>query len=168
MYERRRVFTALIDNCGKEKLFSVNEINEEIMVTYQLKRKSFTKWDETDNLKKMKDSDILAENKKKTTDFGSIGGSAVTGAVVGSGAGAIAGGVARAGGSVLKGAKIGAGKGALVGAGVAAAAQYLKGRKQAKDNKFYNDRLAYAKRQAARRERKDWKGNMTNRDGYSY
>lgn len=116
----------------------------------------------------MKDSDILAENKKKTTDFGSIGGSAVTGAVVGSGAGAIAGGVARAGGSVLKGAKIGAGKGALVGAGVAAAAQYLKGRKQAKDNKFYNDRLAYAKRQAARRERKDWKGNMTNRDGYSY
>jgi hypothetical protein len=138
------------------------------MATYQLKRKSFTKWDETDNLKKMKDSDILAENKKKTVDLRSIGGSAVAGALTGSGIGAITGGVAKSGGSVLKGIGRGANKGALIGAGVAAAAQYLNGRKQAKDNKFYNDRLAYAQRQAARRERKDWKDNMTNRDGYSY
>ena len=35
------------------------------MARYIMKRKSFTKWDETDNLKRMKDSDILAEQKKK-------------------------------------------------------------------------------------------------------
>ena len=34
------------------------------MARYILKRKSFTKWDDTDNLKRMKDSDILAEEKK--------------------------------------------------------------------------------------------------------
>ena len=31
----------------------------------RLKRRMYTQWDETDNLKRMKDSDILAEEKKK-------------------------------------------------------------------------------------------------------
>jgi hypothetical protein len=36
------------------------------------------------------------------------------------------------------------------------------------ENSWYNDRLEYAQRQARRREKKDWKANMTERDGYSY
>ena len=54
--------------------------------------------------------------------------------------------------------------GALIGAGIA----YSKGRKQAEENEFYNKRLQYAQKQALRREKKDWKTNMTQRDGYSY
>ena len=56
------------------------------MARYILKRKSFTKWDDTDNLKRMKDSDILAEQKKKEPGYGgvvsgSLGGAAVGGTV---------------------------------------------------------------------------------------
>ena len=54
--------------------------------------------------------------------------------------------------------------GAVLGAGIG----YLKNRKEAKENRFYNQRLEYAQRQAIRREKKDWKTNMTQREGYSY
>ena len=40
--------------------------------------------------------------------------------------------------------------------------------KEQADNEFYNRRLEYAQRQAKRREKADWKSNMTQRDGYSY
>lgn len=143
------------------------------MARYILKRKSFTKWDETDNLKRMKDSDILAEQKKKQPGYGEVVQGSLGGAVVGGAGGAVAGGI----GSLFnKGArsnfarnagrlgKLGAVGGALLVGGKA-----LKDRNnQARDNEFYNKRLAYAQRQAARREKKDWKSNMTQRDGYSY
>ena len=54
-----------------------------------IKRKLYTKWDETDNLKRMKDSDILAEKNKKggstaavvrDTTVGVVGGTALGGA----------------------------------------------------------------------------------------
>lgn len=139
------------------------------MTTYRLKR--FTQWDETDRLKAMKDSDILAEKKRNST--GNTVNNMVTGAVTGTVGGALLGG---AGGLItgnkLKG-KIGAagrlGKTAAIGGAVLGAGMgYLKNRKEAKENRFYNQRLEYAQRQAIRREKKDWKTNMTQREGYSY
>lgn len=144
------------------------------MARYILKRKSFTKWDDTDNLKRMKDSDILAEEKKKQPGYGSVMSGSVGGAAVGGITGAVAGGlsglgkkgarIATAGSRASNLGKLGAVGGALLMGGKA-----LKDRNdQAQDNNFYNKRLAYAQRQAIRREKKDWKSNMTQRDGYSY
>ena len=144
------------------------------MARYILKRKSFTKWDDTDNLKRMKDSDILAEQKKKQPGYGGVASNSLGGAVAGGIAGAAAGiasglgkkgaRIATAGANASKLGKIGAVGGALLMGGKA-----LKERNdQAQDNNFYNKRLAYAQRQAVRREKKDWKSNMTQRDGYSY
>ena len=144
------------------------------MARYILKRKSFTKWDETDNLKRMKDSDILAEQKKKQPGYGGVVSGSLGGAIVGGAAGAGAGlisGLGKKGARIPTAAarasklgKLGAVGGALLMGGKA-----LKERNdQAQENNFYNKRLAYAQRQAVRREKKDWKSNMTQRDGYSY
>lgn len=135
------------------------------MAMYILRRKTFTKYDETDNLKRLKDSDILAEKKRRTTNYGSIAGSAI----VGSGLGAAAGGALGKFGKVAGlGGRRGAALGALGGAAIGAGASYLAGRKKARENREYNNRLRYAQRQALRRERKDWVTNMTQRDGYTY
>jgi hypothetical protein len=152
------------------------------MARYKLKRKTYTVWDETDNLKRMKDADILAEKKKKTTDYGTVARNAtiagVAGAGLGIGAGAVKGlikpGVNSAGRQLSRLSAMGSsaaklGKiGATVGAIGAAASAYKKASEKAAENNFYNQRLDYAKRQALRRERKDWRTNMTQRDGYSY
>lgn len=150
------------------------------MAKYTLKRKIFTKWDETDNLKQMKDSDILSQQKHKqslgqtgTTIIGdtlkgaAIGGGLMAGAGLLKGASGKTGLVnkmAGAGKSAAKLGKVGLISGAVIGA--AKAANSINN--QANENSFYNDRLKYAQRQAKRRERKDWKNNMTNRDGYTY
>jgi hypothetical protein len=138
------------------------------MARYILKRKLYTIWDETDNLKRMKDSDILAENKR-SMGYGRIAGAAVGGAALGAatvgGIGAIRG---IGNGGAWKGLKGGAAGGALVGAAAGAGLSYLRNRRKVKENKFYNKRLQFAKGQALRRERKDWITNMTQRDGYSY
>ena len=94
------------------------------MARYILKRKSFTKWDDTDNLKRMKDSDILAEEKKKQPGYGSVMSGSIGGAAVGGVAGAAAGGlsglgkkgarVATAGARASKLGKLGAVGGALL------------------------------------------------------
>ena len=66
--------------------------------------------------------------------------------------------------SLSKGGKYGA----LIG-GVSAGIYAMNQRnKQAKANQFYNDRLEFAQRQAKRREKIDWKTNMTQREGYTY
>ena len=147
------------------------------MATYKLKRKLFTQWDETDNLKRMKDSDILAEQKKKTPSFVP----AITQTAAGAGVGATAlgltkgtsglmkGGLTKAGGTAaLKGLKSGGKWGALAGGLIAGGMALAKHNKEASANRFYNRRLEYAQRQAMRREKKDWKSNMTEREGYSY
>lgn len=137
-----------------------------------IKRKLFTKYDETDRLKQMKDSDILAEKKKKKVGYGSVIRSAASGALAG---GTLAGVVGGARGvlkpgknSILSGAR----KWATLGAISAGVLSGMKeGRRRRKENEeidFYNDRLEYAKRQALRREKKDWKSNMTQREGYTY
>lgn len=131
-------------------------------------------YDETDNLKRMKDSDILAEKKKQAPGYGGVVGSAVGGAAVAGTAGVAAGAIkglgtrgsrlASAGAKAGKYGKLAAAGGALVMGGMA----LKKRNQQAEENNFYNKRLEYAQRQAQRREKKDWKSNMTQRDGYSY
>lgn len=144
------------------------------MARYILKRKSFTKWDDTDNLKRMKDSDILAEEKKKQPGYGSVMSGSLGGATVGGVAGAAAGlasSLGKKGARVtIDGAKVSKlGKLGAVGGALLVGGKALKDRNdQAQENNFYNKRLAYAQRQAVRREKKDWKSNMTQRDGYSY
>jgi hypothetical protein len=138
------------------------------MAKYKLQRKVFTVWDETDNLKRMKDSDILAE-KRKPIGYGGMIRSAATGAAMGAGVMGAVGGIKgiRAGGA-WRGMKIGGASGALIGGATGFGLSYLANRKRIKDNKIYNRRLQYAQGQALRRERRDWKTNMTQRDGYSY
>ena len=148
------------------------------MISYRLKRKLYTQYDDTDALKRMKDSDILAEKKKepKTTR-----GAVLAGTAAGAGVGLVGGGVFRAATGKYKGlgfkggfskamgrAKAGGKWGAVIGAGIGLAALSGKRTKEKLNNSFYNDRLEYAQRQARRREKADWKGNMTQRDGYSY
>lgn len=129
----------------------------------KFRQKQYTQWDDTDRLKQMKDSDILAEKKKSGPSR--ISG-AFKGAGIGSTLGAVAGGImgVKSGnvlGGMKRGAKIGGTVGAIGGA-------TMIGNKQRSEAEFYNDRLEYAKRQALRREKKDWKTNMTGREGYTY
>lgn len=152
------------------------------MATYKLKRKSFTFYDETDNLKRMKDSDILAQQKRPTSDNSGALRSAAYGGTMGLAIGGLAGTVtggmamgkqgAKATSSILSGmgrglkggARLGLGMGAVIGI----ANHMRKNKSQLDENRQYNRRLEYAQRQARRRERADWKTNMTQRDGYSY
>ena len=137
------------------------------MAIYRIKRKTFSMYDETDNLKRMKDSDILAEKKKQAPGYGSVVSNSIGGAAIGTAGAGLAGFASGKGARMATAGrygKLGAIGGAAVLGGLA-----LKGRNdQAKENEFYNKRLKYAQRQAMRREKKDWKANMTQRDGYSY
>lgn len=120
-------------------------------------------YDETDNLKRMKDSDILAEEKKKApsyrgvlrdTALGVAGGAAIGGAL----------GAFRKSGTLKGGAKTGA----ILGGLVMGAAGLKKRNKEEEERDFYNRRLEYAQRHARRRERMDWVANNTKREGYSF
>jgi len=144
------------------------------MGTIYLKRKLYTQWDETDNLKRMKDSDILAEKKKRGPGYGPVLSSAAGGALAGATIGATALGIKHGIKNsnhfqgALKGLKRGGKWGALVGGTLMAAGALNRKNKADQENKFYNDRLEYAQRQALRREHADWRSNMTQREGYSY
>ena len=133
------------------------------MNKYIFKRKTYSRYDETDNLKRMKDSDILAEEEVKSPGYrgvirdatlGVIGGAALGGAI----------GAIRKGGTLKRGATTGA----ILGGLAMGAAGMKKKNKDEEDREFYNRRLRYAQRHARRRERVDWVSNMTKRDGYSY
>jgi len=152
------------------------------MGIYILKRKSFSKYDDTDNLKRMKDSDILAEKplEPETTRQQVLTGAAGT-ALVGAGAGlgihtirkigSGSGGVfskSRYANLTGKGLRKAGKTGLIIGAGYGILHGISKRNKERAKNSWYNDRLEYAQRQARRREKADWKANMTQRDGYSY
>src|SRR5574344_2082827 len=144
------------------------------MGSFVIRRKSYSQYDETDNIKRMKDSDILAQDPKKNETGKDIGRGALTGASAGLVGGGILGGIKGASRvssgqgrkleGLSKGLVGGAKKGAILlglgGAGLA----YLNGRNKRKENAFYNDRLVDAKYQAERRENKDWNTNITQRD----
>lgn len=135
---------------------------------YRLKRKNFTKYDETDALKRMKDSDILAE-KPKTSSSKPVIGTALSAGLGGAALGGLSGAFGKkANGSLLSRMGKGGKKGALIGAGIGLAVGLSRKSKKDDANDFFNRRLEYAQRQAKRREKKDWKDNMTNREGYSY
>lgn len=147
----------------------------------KFRQKIYTRYDMTDRLKQMRDSDILAEKEKeKISAREAAGGVSVGQATLG---GAAIGGLAAAANNYMKGGKgwfkgRGAMKGAAIAGGVALGYNALKGmtsgnkKKEAeeynKDVDFYNRRLREAQKQARRREAADWKNNMTNREGYTY
>ena len=140
--------------------------------------KSFTKYDDTDNLKRMKDSDILAENEKDVPSYSSsVLPKAAAGAAIGAvglgAAGALAKGLSKksAGNrlaSAARGGKAGLALGAIGGALALGSLASKKREKEREDAQFYNKRLQYAKKQALRCEKVDWKQNMTQREGYSF
>jgi len=138
------------------------------MGTYILRRKLFTRYDDTDNLKRMKDSDILAEQHKKPATTGT---QVATGALAGAGlvgaGGLVRGFIKGKGNRLATAGKLGK-RGAIIGAAIGTGAMLYKRGKEKQENEFYNRRLDYAQRQALRREKADWKANMTQRDGYSY
>ena len=143
-----------------------------------LRTKSFTKYDDTDNLKRMKDSDILAEKEKTVPSYASsVLPKAAAGAAIGAvglgAAGALAKGLSKGAAgnrfaSAARGGKAGLAIGAIGGA-LALGGMAAKKRDQERDDaQFYNDRLRYAQKQAKRREKIDWRQNMTQREGYSF
>ena len=133
------------------------------MSKYVLKRKTFTKYDDTDALKRMKDSDILAENEKEAPSYRPVIRDAALGAVAGAAA------LSALRGSKGKGTlKSNMTTGAILGGLAMGAAGLRKRSRESDDREFYNTRLRYAKRHAKRRERMDWHANMTQRDGYSF
>ena len=139
------------------------------MTIYRLLRKTFSQWDEADNLKKMKDSQILAEDKKRV-GYRKVGKGAGYGAAIGGTLGTVAGGalsLATSKGRNWKGALAGI-PGAFVGAGIGGTIGAARRQKEADEAAFYNRRLKQAKKQALRREQMDWRSNISQRDGYSY
>lgn len=134
--------------------------------------KIFSVYDDTDALKRMKDSDILSEEKRKSLSPVGVGTMAVTGGAALGATGALGNALLRKKGGYFNnmGARLKAGgkKGAIIGAAAGLGAGLIMRGNQNKKNEFYNNRLEYAQRQAARREKKDWKNNMVNREEYSY
>ena len=146
----------------------------------QYPRNGYSRYDDTDALKSMKDADILAQERRQNQGqggrvlkkglMGAIRGAGFTGLAMGT-LGAIANrkkGLGAMGSSFLKNAKRGAIMGGMVGGAIGTMNQMGQESQTNSRNRFYNDRLEYAQRKAARRERKDWYHNNNNREGYSY
>ena len=131
----------------------------------------YSRYDMTDNLKRMKDSDILAEKERHTESrMPAVAKTAQAAAVGGLALGTVgaARGLFKKGGSMARGFKRGGMAGAIIGGGIVGAKALNDYSKEKEQNEFYNNRLRYAQAQARRREIKDWKTNMTQRDGYSF
>ena len=147
---------------GDEVLYSVL-LNEDEIALFSEYIPGVTKYDRTDRIKQMKDSDVLAERKRSNArSYVSSAKSGVLGAAIGTGVGAVAG--ALTGKGVGKGAKLGG----LLGGSLAGGGKLLATHGEREQNRFVNRRLGEAKRQAVRREAKDWKNNSVNREGYTY
>ena len=87
MYIEDRLFS---ENRPTEVLYSIMMTEEEYTLFSEF-QKEFTRWDDTDQLKKMRDSDILAEKKKSGT-LGNTATKMGMGFAGGAGIGALAGG----------------------------------------------------------------------------
>ena len=144
-----------------------NEEEQRVFASYE---KGVTKYDRSDNFKRMNDADILAE--KKRSNAGSYIKSAKAGglgAIIGSGVGAAAGALASRRNlrnlkkNVAGGALVGGALGSTLAGGGTLAATHG----EREQNRFVNKRLKYAQNQARRREGRDWISN-NHREGYSY
>ncbi len=135
-----------------------------------IRYKTFSKYDSTDRLKKMKDSDILEEEYKKTpgVSLKEVTKDLLTGAVIGAGLGKI---------NKLTGNRVSsfgtdwretAKHGILAAAAYDLAKDLHRKHKEGEEVEFYNKRLRQAKKNAKRREKSDWLNNTYNRDGYTY
>lgn len=150
------------DSYGDERIYSVLLDEDELRLYAQFDN-GLTKYDETDKFKRMKDSDILAE--KKRSNAGSYLNAAKTagvGSAVGAGLGAMFHkklGMGTKGGAIF---------GGVLGGAVSGMGSLISGHKKREDNRFVNRRLSEMKRNAKRRESKDWKDQSVNREGYTY
>lgn len=159
-----KVFSSYDDyGYEEERLYSVL-MDEEELSLFSEYSKGVTRYDRTDRIKQMKDSDILAEKKRsnsrsylKSAKAGALGGT------LGAGVGAGLSLLTRGRVSVAKGAAIGGAAGAALGGG----GKLLATHGEREQNRFVNRRLKEAKRQSLRREAKDWGNNMVNREGYT-
>lgn len=154
------------------------------MGIFTLKRKTFARhtdyvdtyrdYDETDELKRMRDSDILdAQYKQPETSYRKIIGDGIGGALLGTTAGFVLDRInnSKNGGKFFDMStmnKTGMKNAALLGTVGGLGLGIHKRRREARKHDFYNTRLRYAKARARRREKADFDANMNKRDGYSY
>ena len=132
-----------------------------------------TNYDRYNSLRDMNDADVLAQEKRKNTEYstGRAIGTTLAGTAAGAGAGAVIGAginLFRKGGKVGRGAGRGAWIGGVVGGlgtGLHAMSKHSKAQAETDD---YNRRLSDAQRLAARRERMDWYKNQRGRTDYTY
>lgn len=135
-----------------------------------IRYKTFSKYDSTDRIKKMKDSDILAEEYKKTPGVTAkeVTKDLVSGAVLG----ALLGKANEISGNKIKGLgtdwRKTARKGILAAGAYDLAKDLYRKHRDGEKVEFYNKRLRQAKKNAKRREESDWLNNTLNRDGYTY
>lgn len=135
-----------------------------------IRYKTFSKYDSTDRIKKMKDSDILAEDYKKTPGVSvkEVSRDLISGAVIG----ALAGKINELSGNKIKGLgtdwRESARKGILAAGAYDLAKDIYRKHRDGEKVEFYNKRLREAKKNAKRREESDWKNNTLNREGYTY
>lgn len=149
-----------------ERLYSVL-MGEEELSLFSEYTPGVTSYDRTDRIKQMKDSDILAERKRSNSrTYLKSAKAGVIGSALGTAAGAVLGATkyGRALGGIKNATKLGAASGGVLGLAGGLASTH----KEREQNRFVNRRLNEAKRQAVRRESKDWKNNAVNREGYTY
>ena len=121
-----------------------------------IKFRLYSKYDDTDKLKNVADSDILDKDEKgKWTPGEQTMGLAAAGGLLGAAG-------AKKGQKFAKGVK-GAAIGAAIGIG---SSMISSANKKRKENNFYNARLREAKRAAARRENIDWQNRIHGRQMY--
>ena len=132
--------------------------------------KTFSKYDETDRIKRMKDSDILAEDYKKTPGVSTkeVSRDLLAGAILG----AVVGKVNKLSGNKLNLSSTdwrdSAKKGILAAGAYDVLKDMYRKHKDGDKVEFYNKRLKQAKKNAKRREESDWLNNTLNREGYTY
>jgi len=130
------------------------------------RQRLFTKYDDTDDLKRMTDADILATPKQITHTASRSLNAGLGGSVIGALLASILS--AKKNGFDLNKLGDSAKKGAIIGSLVGLGKGVLDTRKEREDADWFNRRLRYAKYQARRREAKDWRENIGGRERYTY
>jgi len=134
-------------------------------------QRNFTKYDDSDEIKRLSDSDILAAKKKSNlSSYVKAARDLITSGAIGAVSGTALTMILskKLGISVKEAAKVGALVGSTSGAAIGTVRSLKKSEEERESNRRYNKRLDEAKYQADRREKKDWQNQLTGRDNYSY